>query len=65
MNLNKNLHINVKKKVQMNVWKISCNFSGHPKAQLTQVEGDLFEECQVSAGEIWCLSAAELILGVH
>lgn len=38
--------------VQMNVWKISCNFSGHPKAQLTQVEGDLFEERQVSAGEI-------------
>lgn len=59
------MHINVNKIVQMNVWKISCNFSGHPKAQLTQVEGDLFEERQVSAGEIWCLSAADLILCVH
>lgn len=32
---------------------------------LTQVEGDLFKERQVSAGEIWRLSAADLILCVH
>lgn len=44
--------------------KISCNFRGHPKAQLTKVEGDLFEECEVSTGEIR-LSAADLILCVH